>query len=109
MKKLLLLLFFTAPMFGFAQTAIPALQPKGPYCLAVIYRGFSKYEASIDDGTGKKSKDMMIKDEKGKPMKFNAVINFVNYLAQNGWSIISSYEDTSGGGVPNVAFVIKRS
>jgi len=108
MKKLLFILLFTAPMFGFAQTATSAPQQKGPYCIATIYRGFSKYEASIDDGSGKKTNDMMIKGEKGKPMRFNAVINFVNYLAQNGWSIISSYEDTSAGGVPSVAFVIKR-
>ena len=109
MKKLLFLVLFALPVLCLAQAAATAPQQKGPFSLAVVYRGGSKYEASIDDGSGKKTKDMLIKDGQGKPMKFNSVINVVNYLAQNGWAIITSYEDTLGGGMPSVAFVIKRS
>jgi hypothetical protein len=111
MKKLLLLVLFTAPMFVFAQNIASSNQQKGPYGIAMVYFGYSKsqVELSIDDGSGKKTKDMMIKDEQGKNVKFKSEVSALNYLAQNGWSIVSSYEDVSGGGTPNVAFVIKRS
>src|ERR1700761_1148197 len=111
MKKILLLLLFTAPLFGFAQNVISSNQPKGPYGIAMVYCGFSKsqVELSINDGSGKKMKDMMIKDEQGKNLKFTSEVSALNYLSQNGWSIVSSYEDTSAGGTPNIAFVIKRS
>jgi hypothetical protein len=109
MKKLLLLLLFAAPMFGFAQVTTPSPQQKGPFYIAEVYRGLSNCEVSIDDGSGKKVKNMMIKDAQGKTMKFNSVVSVINYLAQNGWSIITSYEDTLGGATPSVALVIKRS
>ena len=91
MKKLLFLLLFAIPVFCKAQTDTTNHQKKIAYCTVEITTSGSKYLASLDDGTKTKSKDMEIKDSKGKQIKFTSRIAILDYVTQQGWILVSSY------------------
>jgi len=91
MKKLLFLLLFTLPVFCKAQTDSASHKQTVSYCTAEIYPDGSKYEIIMDDGTKKKSSQMEIKTPNGKVMKLDSRIAALNYVTQQGWTLVSSY------------------
>lgn len=38
----------------------------------------------------------MLKDNQGKPIKFESMIDAMNYMSSKGWSFVDAYAITSG-------------
>jgi hypothetical protein len=92
MKKLLFLLLLSLPIFCHAQTDTTAYQKKIAYCIVGIGSPSRKYVvATLFDGTAKKTSDIEIKDSQGKQIKFTTVIDVLDYVTQQGWTLVSSY------------------
>ena len=93
MKRLLL----TAAIF--ALSAPVFAQDKASYCDLDVYRpGFNKYIATADYGNGSKIrvKTSALKDGAGKIIKFRSELEAVNYMAKQGWEIVSTYHNKGG-------------
>jgi len=91
MKKLLFLLLLSLPVFCHAQTDTTAYQKKIAYCTVEVSQFGSKFFASLDDGTKTKANAMEIKDSKGKQVPFTSRIAVLDYITQQGWTLVSSY------------------
>lgn len=92
MKKLLFTLFFLASfIYGYSQ------ETQYSYCQIVGYGFFGKVKVSVDYGEEIKYwKDARINDEAGKAMKFNSMIDALNYMALQGWEHVQAYAITTG-------------
>jgi hypothetical protein len=69
------------------------------YCQLVGTSGFltNKVTVSIDYGQEMKYfSDQRIKDDAGNPIKFNSMIDALNYMAKNGWEHLQAYAITMG-------------
>ena len=83
MKKYFFIFFITL-------TNIVYSQQREIYCdvLASQLTPFSKVHIAIDFGESKWRESVV--DENGKSMKFNSVIDALNYMAKNGWHLHST-------------------
>lgn len=92
MKKLLFLLLLSLPVFCHAQTDTTAYQKKIAYCIVGIGSPSRKYVvATLFDGTTTKTSDIEIKDSNGKQIRFPTTIAVLDYVTQQGWTLVSSY------------------
>ncbi|GAA4306511.1 hypothetical protein [Nibribacter koreensis] len=89
MKKLVLLFSLLVCLTSTIKAQTPTPQRTEEYC-QITKTG--KNTIRIDYGQellyGAES---YIKDDKGKPMKFNSVIDALNYLNSKGWELVSSF------------------
>jgi hypothetical protein len=83
------------------------------YCqLVATGKLFSnKVSIDVDQGEGRKFisfKNTSVKDEEGKIKNFTGVVDAINYMGQNGWTLVNAYPITTGSS--NVYhFYFKRS
>lgn len=100
MKKILLIAAFLV-----VSVAVWAGEPHQAYCEIVGTGNFTgtKVKIEIDFGqkvswTGQKNQRTLV-DEQGKKMEFNSMMDAVNYLAQYGWTLHSTYAITESKGM----------
>ena len=100
MKKILLIATFLV-----VSVAVWAGEPHQAYCEIVGTGNLTgtKVKIEIDFGqkvswTGQKSQRTLV-DEQGKKMEFNSMMDAVNYLAQYGWTLHSTYAITESKGM----------
>ena len=58
-----------------------------------------KVTVQVDFGqgiNGWKPKESMLKDERGKPIKFESMIDALNYMSSQGWTFVDAYAVTAG-------------
>jgi len=57
----------------------------------------TKLNISIDFGQERKwAADLRLKDEEGKPIKFNSMIDALNFMGNLGWEFVQAYAITMG-------------
>jgi len=100
MKKILLIAAFLV-----VSVAVWAGEPHQAYCEIVGTGNLTgtKVKIEIDFGqkvswTGQKNQRTLV-DEQGKKMEFNSMMDAVNYLAQYGWTLHSTYAITESKGM----------
>ncbi|WCT11516.1 hypothetical protein [Mucilaginibacter jinjuensis] len=99
MKKLFLLLLFVAPAYCFAQTDSLKYKPKEEFCEAET-EGFSYgYRLKISKTDQNFDKVPYIKNTNNKPREFNSMIGIMNYMAQDGWVLVTSYPEALNNGL----------
>ncbi len=113
MKKLILLVLIAFSIQAKAQvTDTTKYVQKEQYCMLLATAKFmsTKVTVSIDFGQEThllKYVDSRIKDDTGKVVAFNSVIDALNYMASKGWVFVNAYSLTTSG--QNVLhYVLKR-
>lgn len=89
MKSLLLFLFLTLSFTSYAQSTA-----EEQYCsieMASFYYGPKKGQyVYVDYGNATSNKDYeFLTDREGKKIEFFSAMQVVNYMAKNGWSLLS--------------------
>jgi hypothetical protein len=98
MKKLIITLvvvMFTCISITYAQEGIKTYS----YCELVGYSNLLGTKVTIEINFGQKNtifSDIRLKDENGKPIKFNSMIDAINYMGLDGWDFAQAYYITSG-------------
>lgn len=105
MKKTLLLLFLMISVVATAQTTQDSIKTKTVYAqLLGINKNVlglgSKVTVEIDFGDpkawyGRDGRDEIV-DENGKEIKFNSMVDAMNYMGERGWTYEDSYVITIG-------------
>jgi hypothetical protein len=91
-KTILLLLFYFSLYCSYSQ------ETQYSYCQIVGYGFFGKIKVQVDYGEEIKYwKDSRINDEAGKAIKFNSMIDALNYMALQGWEHVQAYAISTGG------------
>lgn len=100
MKKILLIATFLV-----VNVAVWAGEPHQAYCEIVGTGNLTgtKVKIEVDFGQkvswmGQKNQRTLV-DEQGKKMEFNSMMDAVNYLAQFGWTLHSTYAVTESKGM----------
>jgi len=95
MKKLLLLFVFSLNLI-----LLSAQEPvKYDYCEIVGTARFmsNKVNVEIDFGQGSKFfSDNRYKDESGKPVVFNSMIDAMNFMGNQGWEFVQAFAVSTG-------------
>ena len=102
MRIALLLLMFLCPFLVKAQSDTTSQKPHEQYCmvLATAKLMSSKVNITVDFGQETKLfsfKDQRLKDEAGKVISFNSVIDALNYMSTQGWIFVNAYAVTVSG------------
>jgi hypothetical protein len=108
MKKLLLLIVLSLPLFCFVQTDTTST-PKEQYCMILATGKMFSSKVSIEVDFGQPTKffsSNTLKDESGKIMSFNSVIDALNYMASKGWLFVNAYVITTSS--QNVLHYVMR-
>jgi hypothetical protein len=67
------------------------------YCDLTVYRPFFKnYVAEMHVDGNVKTSQTLLRDNAGKPMKFASESDAVNYVAQQGWELVTAYNRHGG-------------
>jgi hypothetical protein len=109
MKKLLLLCFifitFVSIQNTFSQTVndipISQIKEKAEYCLIVGTSKILSSDVTIAIDFGQETsmwsnKTLLVKDENGKLMAFNSMIDALNFMSKNGYDFVNAYAITKG-------------
>lgn len=99
MKKAIFLLIVSLSVFvSFAQDD----QPQRVYCELLGNSGMfsSKCKVTVDFGQNtsfwKGTKDQQLVDENGKDIKFNSMVDAMNFMGKLGWKFVQAYAITIG-------------
>lgn len=109
MKKFLLFLAIIMPMMMFAQTEVPTpVQEDDEITTYALILGINKnvlgignkISVQIDFGEeknfwGNDGRDILV-DENGKDIKFNSMVNALNFMGARGWEFENAYAITVG-------------
>ena len=69
----------------------------------------NKVTINIDYGEERSIwKDNRLKDEDGKLKKFNSVIDAINYLGRDGWTLVNAFPVSTGNGPMVYHYVFKK-
>lgn len=93
MKKTLLAICLLLPNFTFAQKV-------EKYCevLATARLLSHKVTITIDFGEERKLfKDMRIRDIEGAVIKFNSIVDALNYMGEQNWKLVNAFPMATGG------------
>lgn len=108
MKKLLLIVLLVLPFTTFCQEQ--KLPRTEQYCMVLATSRLLSSKVSITVDFGQETsmwRAEWIKDEEGKIVKFNTVIDALNYMNAQGWEYVNAYAITLGN--QNVYhYVMKR-
>lgn len=112
MKHFLFLLLFILPMFGYAQgnDSIPVTEDDETHAVYAQLLGWNtnvlgigkKARVEVDFGEeswgwrGNDGRDLLV-DENGKQIKFNSMVDAMNYMGARGWKFEASYVVTVSG------------
>lgn len=90
MKKILLILLLALSASSFAQQSQPIEKERPVYCDVMAYNfwGVGKVRVIIDLGADRNG---TILTEDKKAMKFNSIIDVLNYMSKLGWHVKDSY------------------
>lgn len=107
MKNLLLffILFVTSTLI-FAQESI-----KYDYCEIVGTSRLLSTKVTVEIDFGQKTKffsDKRYKDESGKPVVFNSMIDAMNFMGNQGWDFAQAYAVTVGNSTMVYHYVLKK-
>lgn len=106
MKKIYLLLFLLGAFNSYAQHVNDSIETIRVYCELVGYNpnvlGIgNKVKVQVDFGEehnfwGNDGRDILV-DEKGKDIKFNSMVEAMNFMGEHGWRYQNSYVVTVSG------------
>jgi uncharacterized membrane protein len=91
-KLTFLIIVFGTPLLVFGQTT-----PKFVYCEIVGTEKLLSTKVTITVDFGQKMKffaDNRMKDETGKPLVFNSMIDALNFMGKQGWEFAQAYTIT---------------
>jgi len=108
MKKLLLLLLFISPIYCFAQTDSLRYKPKEEFCEVKAVPNYSGYQLRISEKDEKSNKMPWLKDGNNKVRQFYSMAGVLNYMAQYGWVLVTSYSDVTRGNSDDIHLLYKR-
>ena len=107
MRKLLLLLSFCiSSLFIIAQETV-----KYDYCEIVGTSKLLSNKVTVQIDFGEATKffaDNRYKDESGKPVTFNGMIDAMNYMGAQGWEFVQAYAVTNNNNPAVYHYVLKR-
>ncbi len=109
MKKLLLLLLFVAPIYCFAQADSLKYKPKEEFCEVEAEHYYFGYQLKINNKDERSGKLTWLKDANNKTRQFNSMAGVLNYMAQYGWVMISSFAEVDRGSTGQIHLIFKRS
>jgi hypothetical protein len=82
------------------------------YCEVVATGRMLSNRVTVDIDYGETRsiwKDNRLKDENGKLVKFNTLVDALNYLGRNGWKLVNAFPITSSTNAPPVYhYVFKK-
>lgn len=81
------------------------------YCEVVATARVLSNKVTVDIDYGEQRsiwKDHRMKDEQGKLVKFNSVIDAVNYLGKNGWKLVNAFPIAQGSAPMVYHYVFKK-
>jgi hypothetical protein len=108
MKKITLLVCLFIALQSNAQQDTPKVEQ---YCEVVATARLLSNKVTIDIDYGEERsiwKDNRLKDENGKPRKFNTTIDAINYLGKNGWRLVNAFPVLTGNGPMVYHYVFKK-
>lgn len=110
MKKTILFLLMLAALTSFAQDSTYVEQ----YCrLEIRERALSnKVVIDVDFGESRRLfNDYRLRDEEtGKLKKFNSVIDALNYMGSQGWSLVNAFQINSAKTTsPSYEYILKKT
>lgn len=88
--------------------------PKFVYCDVIVgaldISNTSTVTITVDFGQKMKFWDNRMKDENGKPVKFNSLIDALNYMGKKGWEFVQSYPVQARSTSPDIDhhFLMKK-
>lgn len=105
---ILLLIACVCPLISTGQTP-----PKFVYCDVIVGSGdlntASRVTIAVDFGQKMKLWDNKMKDESGKPMKFNSLVDALNFMGRKGWEFVQSYSDQRRENYADHHFLMRKS
>lgn len=107
MKKLIIVLLLFISTASFAQDNTKVEQ----YCEVVATARLLSNKVTIDIDYGEQRsiwKDNRLKDENGKLIKFNSVIDAINYLGKNEWKLVNAFPISNSNGSMIYHYVFKK-
>lgn len=107
MKKSILFFCLLISLGSFAQDTSKVEQ----YCEVVATPRLLSTKVTIDIDYGEVRsiwKDNRLKDEGGKLVKFNTVIDAINYLGKNGWKLVNAFPVSTGSSSMVYHYVFKK-
>lgn len=92
MKRLFIIMLALMPLLSFSQTST---SKNYAYCELVGTQGVftTKVTVSIDFGQAQSffNRDQTLKDANGKAIKFNSMVDALNYMGSQGWEFIQAF------------------
>ena len=111
MKKLLLMIAIAMASLSVNAQSVSNPGEKYPvYCAVKGYNfwGVGKVKVMLDFGAKVKNFETLIGDD-GKQIKFNTMMEVINYMAKRGWELDRTYIITEGMSKQNVInYVLKK-
>jgi hypothetical protein len=111
MKKSLLLFLMLFPLVSFCQYATIDTTTVEQYCEMVAQGRLLSSKVDIDVNYGEERKffkSYAVKDENGKLKKFNSVTDALNYLGQQGWTLLNAFPISTASGPMVYHFYFKK-
>jgi hypothetical protein len=113
MKKILLILLLSIPIFTYAQSDSTKNHAKEEYCMLIATAKFMSAKVNITVDFGQEThlfafKDTRLKDDTGKVVTFNSVIDALNYMSTQGWEFVNAYALSEGSGGKVLNYVMRR-
>jgi len=116
MRRLLILFAFIIPAFCKAQThPSDSIKAKETYCMVIATGKLFSNKVSIQVDFGQETSwwkgthGDVIKDETGKIVNFNSVIDALNYMASQGWIFVNAYALSEGTSGRILNYVMRKS
>jgi len=87
-KQLLILLILSCSVFTYAQNKT---NQKTEYCELTVKNGGFENNTVTKAFVNYGEKDVLIKDTAGHKMKFKSSVAAINYMTQQGWTLVTAY------------------
>jgi len=109
MKKIMLLVMLTGTLTAYAQDSTKVEQ----YCRVVANNRLLSTKVNIDVDFGDERKlfrDNRLRDEEtGRLKKFNTVVDALNYLGSQGWTLVNAFPVPDGTSSNTLHYYFKKS
>jgi hypothetical protein len=99
MKKFIFLALLSSPFLAFSQESDSSKVEQ--YCELVATGRLLSTKVNIDVNYGEERKffkTYMLKNADGKMIKFNSVVDGINYLGSQGWKLVNAFPISDGSG-----------